>query len=174
MAFLSYTQDLNNNLLMLLLRDHKRYMPIVEFFDNMTQKLSELTWGEAELIAFEISKENQSIFCSGIRKGMLDALDQDVSIINNEKFLVALDFAHKVNKAPKLITQKEVNQVLEAGWSEQTVEDIVGLVAIQNVYNTIATSLGFKEMPQAAFSEIGLGTVQRGGYESSFTQFIET
>lgn len=43
MPFLNYTKDFNDNLLMLLLRDHKRYMPIVEFFDNVTQGLSELT-----------------------------------------------------------------------------------------------------------------------------------
>jgi hypothetical protein len=46
-------------------------------------------------------------------------------------------------------------------------------VAIQKLYNIIGTSLGFKKMPEAIFSEIGLDTVKRGGYVESFRQFVE-
>lgn len=45
MSFLSYTHNFNNNLFMLFLRNPERYVPIVDFFGNMTENLSELlTW----------------------------------------------------------------------------------------------------------------------------------
>ena len=173
MSYLNYTQDFNDNLLMLLLRDHKRYMPIVEFFETMTRGLSELSWSEAELIAAEVSKVNRSGFCTGIRGGMTNALKADLNALDNEKLAVALKFALNVNQHPGAITQNDIDAVLNAGWSEQTVEDIVGLVAIQTLYNTIATGLGFKELPEAVFAEIGQDTVNKGGYVASFRHYIE-
>ena len=83
MSYLSYAKPFNNNLLMLLLRDHKRYMPIVEFFESMTMDLSEIRWLEAELIAAEISKANRSDFCTGMREGMTKALKASPLLILN-------------------------------------------------------------------------------------------
>lgn len=173
MSFLSYTKDFNENLLMLLLRDHQRYLPIVEFFDTMTQNLSELSWAETELIATEISKANQSEFCTGIRGGMTKALKVDSSKLDNKKLAVVLKFALKINRQANTITQNDIDAVIAVGWSEQTVEDIAGLVAIQKLYNVIATTLGFKQLPEAAFIEIGQGTVNSGGYLASFQHFID-
>ncbi len=173
MPFLTYTKNFNDNLLMLLLRDHKRYMPIVEFFDNVTQDLSELTWVEAEFIAAKISQNNHSDFCNGIRKGVTNALlKREPEALKSEKLEVILAFALKVNKEASAIRQDDIQTVLNAGWSEQTVEDVVGLVAIQNLYNVIATGLGFKGLPEAIFDGIGEGTVHDGGYAASFRGFI--
>ncbi len=173
MPFLNYTKDFNDNLLMLLLRDHKRYIPIVEFFDNVTQGLSELTWAETEFIATEISRNNHSDFCSGIRKGVTNALlKRKPETFKGNKLEVVLAFALKVNKNASSIRQDDIQTVLNAGWSEQTIEDIIGLVAIQNLYNILATGLGFKGLPEAVFDEIGEGTVHDGGYTASFRGFI--
>jgi len=174
MSFLSYTQDYNDNLLMLLLRDHQRYLPIVEFFDTMTRNLSELSWAEAEHIATEVSKANASEFCTGIRGGMSKALEAGRAAVINNKQQAAISFALKVNQQPAEIMKVDIDEMLNAGWSEQTVEDIVGLVAIQKLYNIIATGLGFKQLPEAAFAEIGQDTVNKGGYVKSFRQFIES
>jgi len=173
MSFLSYTRDFHNNLLMLLLRDHKRYMPIVTFFETMTQNLSELNWSETELIAAEVSKVNQSGFCSGLRSGMTKALNADASELKNTKLATALTFALKINQNPNDITQQDIDEVVDAGWSEQTVEDIVGLVAIQSLYNIISNGLGFRQLPEGAFIEIANDTVNKGGYTASFKQYIK-
>jgi len=174
MAYLSYTKEFNENLLMLLLRDHKRYLPIVEFFDNVTQGLSELSWAEAELIANEISKANKSEFCNGIRGGMIQALKTDHDILKTDRLAPVLAFAHKVNLDASAVTQGDIQGMMDAGWSEQSVEDVVGLVAIQKLYNTIAAGLGFKGMPTAVFAEIGQDTVDKGGYVASFRSFINS
>lgn len=174
MSLLSYTQAYNDNLLMLLLRDHKRYMPIVEFFDTMTRNLSELSWADAEFIAAEVSKANQSQFCTGIRGGMTKALKAGSDHSANEKLALAVKFALKINQSANSIAQNDVDEMLNGGWSEQTVEDVVGLVAVQKLYNTIASGLGFKQLPEGAFAEIGQDTVENGGYVASFQQFIES
>lgn len=172
MSYLSYTHNFDGNLLMLLLRSHERYMPIVEFFETMTQNLSELSWSEAELIATEISKVNGSKFCSGIRDGVSHALKADSDALGKRKLASALTFALKLNERPAGIEQEDINRVLDGGWSEQTVEDIVGLVAIQNLYNIIASGLGFEGLPEAAFAEIGADTVAKGGYIASFQRHV--
>lgn len=174
MSYLSYTKEFNNNLLMLFLRDHKRYMPIVEFFDNLTRNLSELSWTEAELIASEVSKVNSSEFCNGIRAGMIGALNIDPASLKNGKLLPAITFALKVNQDASAITETDIKAVTDAAWSEQTVEDIVGLVAIQQLYNTIANGLGFKGLPSQVFAEIGKQTIDKGGYLASFEAVINS
>jgi len=173
MAFLSYTQEFNDNLLMLLLRDHQRYLPIVEFFDKVTQQLSELSWAEAELIATQVSQVNHSAFCNGIRSGMVEALNANEESLKTEKLAPIVSFALKVNQDASGINEQDIQAVTNAGWSEQTVEDVVALVAAQKLYNTLATGLGFKALPAAAFSEIGRDTVDKGGYAASFRAFIE-
>lgn len=172
MAFLTYTEQFDNNLFMLLLRDNERYMPIIKFFDTMTRHLSELSWADAELIAAEISKVNQSDFCTGIRGGMSKALNADSDALLDNKLAAALTFALKVNHSSASITKDDTTAVTNMGWSEQTVEDIVGLVAIQKLYNTIANGLGFKALPEGAFAEIGQDTVSKGSYVVSFEHFI--
>ena len=174
MPFLSYTQTFDNNLLLLLLRDNKRYRPIVEFFDNMTQNLSEVSWAEAELIAAEISKANRSEFCNGIRGGVSRALSAEPSMLLSDKLSTLLRFTLKVNLDPGLIKQADIDKVLSKGWSEQTVEDVVGLVAIQALYNTIATGLGFASLPEETFDQIAQDTINSGGYLAAFNRFVES
>lgn len=174
MTYLSYTTEFQDNLLMLMLRDHKRYMPIVEFFDNVTHGLTELSWAEAELIAAQVSKANHSEFCNGMRSGMSKALQADPAILNSEKFAPLLAFAFKVNQDASTVGLHDVQTVLNVGWSEQTIEDITGLVAIQKLYNIIATGLGFKGLPEEMFTEIGRNTVSEGSYSASFRSIIDS
>ncbi|WP_126452904.1 hypothetical protein [Sulfuriflexus mobilis] len=135
--------------------------------------MSGLTWLEAESIAAAISKANHSEFCSGIRRGMTGALRAESGKLRSKMLAPVTVFALKVNQDATSIEPDDIQTVLAAGWSEQTVEDVVALVAIQKLYNTIATGLGFKGLPDAAFTEIGKDTVNKGGYVASFQGFIE-
>ncbi|MFK5983966.1 MAG: hypothetical protein QM479_00885 [Pseudomonadota bacterium] len=115
---------------------------------------------------------NHSKFCNGIRKGMIHALKATPEALRSKKLTPVLAFALKLNLDASNISQSDIETVLEAGWSEQTIEDITGLVAIQKLYNTIATGLGFNALQEAAFTEIGQDTVQKGGYAASFRSYI--
>jgi len=171
MSYLSYTKNLGN-FMELLLRDHKRYMPIVEFVDNVTQNLSELTWEECELIFIDISKINGSGFCTGIHIGVANALTSTANPINDEKFNHLIKLARKFNNNAQSIEEKDIQLVRDAGWSEQTIEDVAGLVAIINVYNILANSLGFTALPAEAFDEMGKATIQQG-YKTMFNRYID-
>lgn len=173
MTFLSYTREFENNLLLLLLRDHRRYRPIVAFFDTATRRCAQLSWAEAELIAGSVSRSNRSAFCTGLRNGMSAALRTEASVLTDERLAPLLAFALKLNDAAEPVAQDDVQRVLEAGWSEQTVEDVVGLVAIQKCYNTLASGLGFDALPAEVSDQIGRDTLEKGGYLSAFQAFVQ-
>ena len=65
--------------------------------DNLTQKLFELSWKETELIAAEVSKVNGSVFCSGIRRGVIDSITQGIDDLSDTRLSVLLAFSFKVN-----------------------------------------------------------------------------
>ncbi|MDH3790278.1 MAG: hypothetical protein OEU56_13140 [Rhodospirillales bacterium] len=163
-----------DNFLEALLRDHQRYLPIVEFLDAIIKDASELTWGECEQIGLELGKQNRSEFCAGIRSGMIEALGADQEEDRAEKLRPILAFARKLNEDSSSITEADIQPVRDAGWSDQTVEDVAGLVAILKVYSILANSLGFKALPEAAFAEIGTATVQMNGYTPVFRTFVKS
>jgi len=170
MSYLSYTKNLGN-FMELLLRDHKRYMPIVEFVDNVTQQLYELSWEECELIFIDISKINGSEFCTGIHTGVANALNNTAKPIRNEKLNPLIKLARKFNNNAQNVEENDIQIVKDAGWSDQTIEDVAGLVAIINVYNILANGLGFKALPAEAFDEMGKATIQQG-YKTMFNHYI--
>ena len=171
MGYLSYTKDYGN-FMELLLRDHERYMPIVEFVDNVTQNLTELSWEECELIFIDISRINGSGFCTGIHSGVANALNNIANPVNNKKLNILIKLARKFNDNAQKIDESDIQTVRDAGWSEQTIEDVAGLVAIINVYNILANGLGFKALPAEAFDEMGIATIQQG-YKKMFSHYID-
>ncbi len=103
---------------------------------------------------------------------MLKALQANDGALSGDRLAPLLSFALKVNEDAGAVKQSDLQDVLDAGWSEQTLEDIVGPIAIQKLYNRIATGLGFSALPAAAFDQIGRDTVGKGDYVRSFQSFI--
>ena len=162
-----------DNFLQVLLRDHQRYQPIVEFLDAVVKDASELTWRECEQIGLELGKQNRSAFCAGIRSGMIEALGAHEEENRAEKLRPVLAFARKLNEDSSSITEADIQPVRDAGWNDQTVEDVAGLVAILKVYSILANSLGFKALSEVAFAEMGAATVQMNGYTPVFRRYVE-
>ena len=59
------------------------------------------------------------------------------------------------------------------GWSEQTIEDIVALVASINTFNILANGLGFKAVSTEAFAQMGQVTVQNEGNLATYNEFLK-
>lgn len=169
---LEQTRDLGGNLLRLLLTNPSRYRPVVAFLDGVTQNLSQLTWTDCERIGAEIALANDSQFCAGIRGGMTTALRDEVGAAA-EKLAPVIALALQVNRGQGALTHAQLVAVREAGWSDATIEDVVGLVASLRVFSTLATTLGFGQMPAAAFAEIGAGTVAAGGYTVAYDAYLQ-
>ncbi len=155
-----------------LIRDHQRYLPIVEYLDKIIQGASELTWDECERIGFELGKQNGSEFCANIRAGLIGALP--VESENPKRDIIALlTFARKVNEASNTIDKQDVSAVRDGGWNDQTIEDVIGLVSVFKVYSILANGFGFDALPAQAFAEMGQATVEMNGYTPMFKSFIE-
>lgn len=173
MAYLKQTEK-TNNFLEVLVRDHRRYMPIMEYLDNLTQQESELTWQERELIALEVSRANGAEFCVGIHSGVLRAFEYHEIGIREDAMQPVLVFVNKLVKASRHITKEDVEAVKKGGWSDQTVEDIIGLVSAITIYDILANGFGFKaSLPEEVFEEMGKGTIAAGGFVAQFQSFIE-
>lgn len=172
MPYLFQHKDMEN-FLESLLRDHKRYLPIVEMLDTIIQNASELSWIDCERIGFELGRQNGSEFCAGIRSGMMNALDADKVTTGDDRFRSLLAFARKLNNDSSTINEVDIQAIRDAGWNDQTIEDVAGLVAILKVYSMLANGFGFGELPESTFAELGAATVQMNGYTAVFQSYID-
>lgn len=163
----------SQNFLEALLRDHGRYTPIVEILDKIVLHLDQLSWADAELIGLELGRQNGSEFCAGIRAGMVHALDADQGAPRDEKRQALLDFALKLNQDSSRIQEQDIERLRRVGWSDQTIEDVIGLAATLKAYSIMANGFGFKGLPQSVFAEMGEATVQQKGYLPIFLSFVE-
>ena len=92
MSFLSTNPD---DFMEFLMRNHRRYSPIIEFLDNVTQNLSELSWADCEMIGAEIVRADNSEYCTGVRNGMINALKADESAMKTERFEPVIALARR-------------------------------------------------------------------------------
>lgn len=173
MAYLEQTKQ-TQNFLEVLVRDHKRYMPIMTYLDNLTQQESELTWEERELISLEISNANGAQFCAAIHNGLINAFDDADKNIRRDKMEPVLAFTRQLVTDSKSTTQEDIDSIRSEGWSDQTIEDIIGLVSAITVYDILANGFGFKAgLPDEVFEQMGKGTIEAGGFEAQFSSFIQ-
>jgi alkylhydroperoxidase family enzyme len=172
MAFLKQHAD-TENFMEALLRHHTRYFPIVTLLDEIVQNSAELTWADCEQIGLELGRENRSSFCAGIRTGMVQALADDQPDSTGWDTKPLIDFARAVNKNASGVSLKDIQKVRDAGWNDQTIEDVVALVACLGAYSTLANGLGFVALPESAFAEMGQATVNMKGYTPLFQSFVD-
>lgn len=172
MAYPSHIKSMDN-LMEALLRNHQRYLPIVEFLDTLIQNAEELNWADCERIGLELGRQNGSGFCAGIRAGMINALGADAKTADDDRLRPVLAFARRLNQDSSSVTEADIQAVRDAGWNDQTVEDVAGLVASLKVYSILANGLGFNALPESAFAEMGAATVRMNGYTPLFKSFID-
>lgn len=126
------------------------------------------------MIGAEISKADNSDFRTGIRNGMINALKADNNDMQTEKFEPVIALVRKLNQKASAVSKIDIQAVLDAGWSEQTVEDLVGLVAAMKIFTILDNGLGFTSIPQASFEEMGKVTIQHQGYLPTFRYFVDS
>jgi uncharacterized peroxidase-related enzyme len=173
MAYLEQTKN-TENFLEVLVRDPKRYLPIMRYLDNLTQQESELTWKERELISLEVSKSNGAEFCAAIHKGVLNSFDESHLQVRQERIEPVLKFVRKLSTDSKNVSENDINGLRAKGWNDQTIEDVIGLTSAITVYDILANGFGFKAtLPETVFEEMGKGTIDAGGFEAQFNSFIQ-
>lgn len=108
---------------------------------------------ERELIAAYVSGLNACTFCYGshkiyavafgVEEEVLDALVTDLDTAPVEARLrPLLAYAQKLNTLPSRLTERDAQAVLEAGWSEQALVELVQVCAMFNFMNRLIEGTG--------------------------------
>ncbi|MEM7024596.1 MAG: peroxidase-related enzyme [Pseudomonadota bacterium] len=155
------------------LRDPDRYAPLLQFIEAVMVGESALTNAEREMIAAHVSKLNGCDFCLGAHRWTLAALDIDLRTIDaieagpeaagiDDKLRPILRFATKLTQAPEDIGQADIDVLRDAGWSDQSIEDTINVVALFNYVNRLVDAFGI-EGDEAYFRQVG-ATLAKQGY----------
>lgn len=164
----------------LFFRDPERYLSIVKLLEVVMSGESELTHVQREAIALYTSRLNGCHYCISSHRAVLDALDVDLAFIDSiatgsidsldDKYEQMLVFAKKLTLDPGGLTQEEIEVVRTAGWSDQAIEDAIGVVSIFCMINRIVDAIGLPGSDEH-FQQFG-GMVSQGGY-APMVQMIE-
>jgi uncharacterized peroxidase-related enzyme len=131
----------------------KYYAPLLQFLQGVMRGDSELTPGQREMIAGYVSSLNHCRYCEGghreaalalgIEPGVFDALKGDLETAEvDDRLKPILNFARKLTKAPESVTQADADAIIAAGWSEDTLSDVVNVCAIFNYFNRLVEGHG--------------------------------
>lgn len=154
------------------LRDPARYASLLQFIETVMTSPSALTKAEREIIAAHVSKINGCGFCLGAHRWTLVAMDVDTRVIEavengaddegiDARLRPILRFATKLTQRPGEVGQRDIDELLEAGWSEQTVEDAINVISLFNYVNRLVDAFGI-EGEESYFRQIGAALAKRG------------
>ena len=121
---------------------------LMVFHDELLRGESDLTVAQRELIAAYVSALNDCGFCFqahrvysalyGIDVELFDGLVEDVDTSDlDEKLKPLFRYVRKLTLNPARVVQEDVDQVLDAGWSEEALHDAVLVVGLFNLMNRI-------------------------------------
>ena len=172
MSYLSYSKDFQG-VADVFLRVPDRYAPLLQFIEAVMVGESALTKAEREMIATHVSKLNGCGFCVGAHKSTLAAMDIDAEAIEaieagpeaagvDDKLRPILRFATKLTQTPEAVGQPDIEALRAAGWSDQSIEDAINVVAIINYVNRLVDAFGIKGN-ETYFKHVG-STLAKQGY----------
>ncbi len=157
MSYLDYSKNFKG-LAELFMRDPKRYLPFVQLTETIMNAESEFTAAERELIALQVSNLNHCAYCIGSHEAVLRSFGVDEKTIASAasqpsappdaRMAPVLAFARKLTLEQADMGQADVDSLRAAGWSDQAVEDVVGVVALFAYLNRLATALGIEGTPE--------------------------
>jgi uncharacterized peroxidase-related enzyme len=163
-------------------------MHLFAFKYEMTQHLRKLTHAVMrgpspltpafrELIAAFVSSRNQCRFCAGSHVAVAAKLYKDRPLVeavvadyrgapltDAEKTLLA--YLDTLTLAPAATSSVDVQQLRDAGWSDEAVYDAVTVCALFNFYNRWVEGSGVQDMPQEGYEASG-ERMARQGYAGS-------
>ena len=114
-----------------------------------------LSIGERELIAAYVSSLNSCSFCLGAHAEIAKGFGVEEAVIQalvTENFDDCIDdrdaalfrFIRKVNSNSSRITSKDVESLVQLGWSEEAIFSAVSICALFNQINRVVNSTGCK------------------------------
>ncbi len=151
MSFLSYSTDLQG-ILDIFMRTPGRYLPFVKLLAEIMNGDSELSKPQREMIALHVSRLNDCHYCVGSHKAVLANMDVNATTViaveagsvDDPKMGPVIDFATKLTQSPGALAQADVDTLRDAGWSDQSVEDVISVVSLFAFLNRLVDGFGIK------------------------------
>ena len=169
MSFLSYSTKYRG-VVDIFMRDPSRYLPFTQLLAGTMNGKSELSIPQREMIALHVSKLNDCHYCVGSHRAVLEGLGVDEATIGavevgasaDARMSAVLAFAAKLTRNPGAVGQADVDSLRQAGWSDQTVEDVIGVVSLFAFLNRLVDGFGVKGSAEG-FAQAG-GMIAEHGY----------
>ena len=173
MAFFSYSQNYQG-FIDIVINDPERYLPIVQFLDNISGQSSELSKAEKELVGAYVSVLNECEFCYDEAMAKSFQVDEEVLLALkhnvetapiSSKIKSILRLTRKVTEQPNKIVESDIQNVVNSGWNEKTAEDVIAIASMYAFLNRIVDGFGLKGSSQY-FSAMSEGFSNYDGYEA--------
>ena len=122
---------------------------------------SGLTKAEREMIAVVVSVANDCDYCIAAHSAALRKLTKDPALADavasdhakaplEPRVRAMLDYARKLTLRPREMTEADVDELREAGWTDEDVMDVTEVTGLFNMSNRMASGLGWAPNPEYA------------------------
>ncbi len=145
----------------------QRSVLMLRLIDDIMRGDSPLTVAERELIFAYGSGQNACNFCYQSHRPVAAAFGIDESVFDelmtsidgssvDERLKPILRFVQKLTLTPSRMTQADADAILDAGWDEQALVDVVSICAVHNFFNRFVDGVGV---------DVDTATARRSGEE---------
>jgi len=156
--------------------------PLLALHEAVMRGPSELTPGERELVAAHVSGMNACRYCHGVHTStarafgvpeelLASTLDDLESAPVDERLRPVLRYAGILTRSPAQVTAAHAHAVLDAGWSERALFDVVAVCALFNFMNRMVEGLGLEAGPE--YFALASKRLREGGYASLLARLDE-
>lgn len=148
--------------------------PLHEFLEaTLRASNGELTPAERETIFAYVSGVNGCRFCADVHTGVAEGLGFAEGAIHDfledrsfssasAKMRPILAYVTKLTEDPASVGKEDVQAILDAGWSEDTVMNIVMVCCAANFFNRWVEGCGVE--PEPNMVKAGIKALVEGGY----------
>ena len=153
--------------------DRKRLGPLDKASQNIMRGKSNFSHAQKELFAAYVSGLNACSFCYGshvavaenfgISPKIVESLLEDIAsapIKNNEKPI--FNYLKKLTLSASKLTQSDADAVLNEGWSEEDLQEVILIGCLFNFYNRLLDGHGIKG--NKAIYHFGANHLHKNGY----------
>jgi len=134
---------------------------LVRFTEEVMRGPSPLSPGLRELIGAYFSKRNNCPFCSDahaasaagyLEEGLVDEVLRDVETSRlDEAHKTLFRYVGKLAEGAFKVTEKDIEKLKTAGWSEEAIYDTLTVAAVFKFYNTWNNGSGVKTMKSSDY-----------------------
>tara|TARA_B100000029_G_scaffold360031_1_gene352919 strand:- start:2511 stop:3119 length:609 start_codon:yes stop_codon:yes gene_type:complete len=155
--------------------DRERFIHLYKFCHAVMRDPSPFSDAEKEFIAAYVSGVNACQWCHGAHSVTAQALGADEAALKksledldsapiDERLKPVLRYVEKLTLTPSRVTEKDIEEVRNAGWEEDVIQDAILICAVFNCYNRIVDGYGVKG--RRDLYDLHGARIAEGGYAS--------